>query len=81
MSKSFEIDNLNSTATTINYYFNVSLKLFQKDELDKQELMTLFSDVSEVVDYRSVSISQEIFKFSSDSTRQLNSKEKNNYQN
>ena len=24
---SFEIDNLNSTATTINYYFNVSLKL------------------------------------------------------
>ena len=76
LSKSFEIDNLNSTATTINYYFNVSLKLFQKDELDKQELMTLFSDVSEVVDYRSVSISQEIFKFKSDSTRQLTSKKK-----
>ena len=75
LSKSFEIDGLNSTATTINYYFNVSLKLFQKDELNKQELMTLFSDVSEVVDYRSVSISQEIFKFKSDSTKQLTSKE------
>ena len=76
LKNSFEIDGLNSTATTINYYFNVSLKLFQKQELNKQDLMTLFSDVSEVVDHREASISQEIFGFNSDSTRTLSSKEK-----
>ena len=75
LQNSFEIDGLNSTATTINYYFNVSLKLFQKQELNKQDLMTLFSDVSEVVDHREASISQEIFEFNSDSTRILSSKE------
>ena len=30
LKKSFLLDGLSSTATTINYYFNVSLKLYQK---------------------------------------------------
>ena len=38
--------------------------------------MTLFSDVSEVVEYREASISQEIFSLSSDSTKLLTTKEK-----
>lgn len=76
LKKSFETDGLNSTATTINYYFIVSLKLFQKQELDKQDLMTLFSDVSEVVDHREASISQDIYEFTSDSSKILSSKEK-----
>ena len=76
LQNSFEIDGLNSTATTINYFFNVSLKLFQQKEIDKQDLMTLFSDVSEVVEYREASISQEIFNLNSDSTKLLTAKEK-----
>ena len=76
LKESFLIDGLNSTATTINYYFIVSLKLFQKKELNQQDLMTLFSDVSEVVDYREASISQDIFEVNSDSTKTLSSKEK-----
>ena len=76
LQKSFEIDGLNSTATTINYYFIVSLKLFQQQQLDKQDLMTLFSDVSEVVEHREASISQDIFEFTSDSSKTLSSKEK-----
>jgi len=76
LKKSFETDGLNSTATTINYYFIVSLKLFQKQELNKQDLMTLFSDVSEVIDHREASISQDIFEFTSDSLKILSSKEK-----
>ncbi len=75
LQESFQIDGLNSTATTINYYFNASLKLFQKEQLNKQDLMTLFSDVSEVVDYREASISQEIFQLTSDTTKTLSSKE------
>ena len=81
LQNSFDIDGLNSTATTINYFFNVSLKLFQQKEIDKQDLMTLFSDVSGVVEYREASISQEIFNLNSDSTKLLTTKEKKKYQN
>ena len=76
LQKSFQVDGLNSTATTITYYFNVSLNLYTKDVLKKQDLMALFSDVSEVVDYREVSISQDIYTFTADSTKILSSKEK-----
>ena len=76
LQESFQIDGLNSTSTTILYYFKATKKLFTEKIIGEQELMTLFSDVTEVVDYREASISQEIYQLNSDSTRELSSKEK-----
>ena len=74
--KSIQIDGLNSLSTAILYYFKATKKLFTEKVIDQQELMTLFSDVSEIADYRQASISQEIYQLSSDSTKELSSKEK-----
>ena len=74
--ESIDNDGMNSLSTAILYYFKTTRKLFTEKVIDKQELMTLFSDVSEIADYREASISQEIYQLSSDSTKQLSEKEK-----
>tara|TARA_B100001250_G_scaffold358117_1_gene334229 strand:- start:218 stop:1657 length:1440 start_codon:yes stop_codon:yes gene_type:complete len=65
--QAFKLDGLNSSATTLNYYFTTTAKLVKADAIETEELIALFSDVSEVIDYRQASLTESIFTAKNDS--------------
>ena len=65
--QAFKLDGLNSSATTLNYYFTTTAKLVKADAIEREEVIALFSDVSEVIDYRQASLTESIFTAKNDS--------------
>ena len=64
LKESFSIDQENSSARALNYYFAAGAKLTSTKNLTKEELINLFADVSNVIDYKEVQINQMNFDFS-----------------
>ena len=73
LKKSFNIENEKSTARALNYYFSSAAKCYQNGILTKEDLIDLFSEVSNVVDYKDAAINQVNFDLNQKS--QLTSKE------
>ena len=65
--QSFKLDGYNSSATTLNYYFTTTAKLVKFGVKETEELIALFSDVSDVIDYRQASLTESIFNAKNDS--------------
>jgi len=80
LKESFSIDKEKTTARALNYYFQSGAKLTSNKLLSKEELIDLFSDVSNVIDYKEAEINQMIFDLSETSqvTEKISKKIKNN---
>ncbi|MBJ05024.1 MAG: hypothetical protein CMP65_03890 [Flavobacteriales bacterium] len=64
LKESFSLDQEKSTARALNYYFQSAAKLTSNKLLSKEELIDLFSDVSNVIEYKEAEINQVIFDLS-----------------
>ena len=73
LKRSFKIEHEKSTARTLNYYFSSAAKCYQNGILTKEDLIDLFSEVSNVVDYKDAAINQVNFDLTQ--KIQLNTKE------
>ena len=58
LKESFNIDQEKSSARALNYYFAAGAKLTSKKFLTKEELIDLFADVSNVIEYKEAQINQ-----------------------
>ena len=75
LKESFEIQEERSSASVINYYFNSSVKLYNKKIiLNNEQLIDLYSELSTVIDYKEAQLSQQIFDLNQ--KEQLSTKEK-----
>ena len=50
-----------STSSVLNYYFMTTTKLVQAKNLEVQDLIDLFSDLSSVISYKEAKLSQDIY--------------------
>lgn len=74
LSKSLDLDKEKSTARALNYYFASGAKLTSKKMLTKEELIDLFSQVSDIIEYKEAQINQTNFDLNEKES--LTSKEK-----
>ena len=71
LRESFNIDQENTQARALNYYFLSAVKLYGKT--DKKKLIALFSDLSNIVEYKEAQINQSNFDLTE--KKELTSKE------
>ena len=71
---SFNMDRKKSSARALNYYFASGARLTQQKILTNEDLIDLFSDVSNIIDYKEASINQDNFNLNEKD--ELTSKEK-----
>ena len=74
LKTSFNLDKEKSSARALNYYFLSAAKLTQQKLLENEELIDLFSDVSNIIDYKEAAFNQDNFNLNL--KEQLTSKEK-----
>ena len=75
LKESFFIDKENSSARALNYYFTAGAKLTSKKVLSKEELINLFSDVSDIIEYKEATLKQINFELTQKEVEDLSSKE------
>lgn len=61
LKESVELDEIKSSARTLSYYFQAAQKLTVKKLLSNEELISLFTDLSSLVDYKEAEINQTLF--------------------
>ena len=75
LKESFFIDKENSSARALNYYFTAGAKLTSKKVLSKEELINLFYDVSDIIEYKEATLKQINFELTQKEVEDLSSKE------
>lgn len=65
LKESFNIDKEKSSARALNYYFSSAAKCYQNKLLTKEDLIDLFAEVSNVIEYKEAEINQTNFDLNS----------------
>ena len=73
LRRSFEMAGNASTSSVLNYYFMATTKLVQAKELNVEDLIALFSDLSSVISYKEAKLTQDIYN--SEQIDELSTKE------
>mgnify|MGYP001206958952 CR=1 FL=1 len=62
LKEGFDLDKEKTTPRALNYYFQAGAKLTSNNLLNKSELIDLFSDLSNIIDYKEAIINQLNFE-------------------